>query len=104
MSICSALSAMIIASSCITSLCIQLTVLILSADQASLQGRYFAAESQAKAGDGANLTIPNIKWLGLRPSDLDKLEINKLCRLPMTNEDMEMARSLVSLPAQYGNP
>ena len=46
--------------------------------------------------DSANLTTPDIKWLGLRPSDLDKYKINQQCRLPMTDEDMKMGKKLVS--------
>jgi len=37
--------------------------------------------------DAANLTTPDIKWLGVRPSDLDRFNIPQQCRLPMTEED-----------------
>lgn len=46
--------------------------------------------------DSANLTTPDIRWLGLRPSDLDKYKINQQCRLAMTDEDLKMGRKLVS--------
>jgi hypothetical protein len=36
--------------------------------------------------DAANLTTPDIKWLGVRPSDLDRFNIPQQCRLPMTGE------------------
>ena len=46
--------------------------------------------------DSSNLTTPDIKWLGVRPSDLDRLNIPQQCRLPMTDEDMRTGRKLVS--------
>ncbi len=45
--------------------------------------------------DSSNLTTPDIKWLGVRPSDLDRLNIPQQCRLPMTDEDMRTGRKLV---------
>jgi meiotic recombination protein SPO11 len=45
--------------------------------------------------DAANLTTPDIKWLGVRPSDLDRFRIPAQCRLPMTDEDMRTGRKLV---------
>lgn len=30
--------------------------------------------------DSSNLTTPDIKWLGVRPSDLDKFNIPEQCR------------------------
>ncbi|GKB78032.1 DNA topoisomerase 6 subunit A [Tanacetum coccineum] len=39
--------------------------------------------------------IPDLKWLGIRPSDLDKYEIPEECRLPMTNEDLKAGRDLL---------
>ena len=37
--------------------------------------------SKNMAFDSANLTTPDIKWLGVRPSDLDKFKIPEQCRL-----------------------
>jgi meiotic recombination protein SPO11 len=37
--------------------------------------------------DSSNLTTPDIKWLGVRPSDLDKYKIPQQCQLPMTDQD-----------------
>lgn len=45
--------------------------------------------------DAANLTTPDIKWLGVRPSDLDRFNIPAQCRLPMSEEDMRTGRKLV---------
>lgn len=46
--------------------------------------------------DSSNLTTPDIKWLGVRPSDLDRFSIPQQCRLPMTEEDVKTGRKLVS--------
>jgi hypothetical protein len=43
----------------------------------------------------SNLTTPDIKWLGVRPSDLDRFNIPAQCRLAMTDEDLKTGRKLV---------
>ena len=45
--------------------------------------------------DSANLTTPDIKWLGVRPSDLARFNIPQQCRIRMTEEDMKTGRKLV---------
>lgn len=45
--------------------------------------------------DSANLTTPDIKWLGVRPSDLDRFNIPEQCRLPMTDEDIKTGKKLL---------
>lgn len=45
--------------------------------------------------DSSNLTTPDIKWLGVRPSDLDRFNIPEQCRLPMTDEDIKTGKRLV---------
>ena len=47
--------------------------------------------------DSSNLTTPDIKWLGVRPSDLDRFNIPQQCRLPMTDDDIKMGKKLVLL-------
>lgn len=47
--------------------------------------------------DSSNLTTPDIKWLGVRPSDLDRFNIPQQCRLPMTDEDIKTGKRLVGL-------
>mgnify|MGYP001807581991 CR=1 FL=1 len=42
------------------------------------------------------VSCADIKWLGVRPSDLDRFNIPQQCRLPMTEEDMKTGRKLVS--------
>lgn len=47
--------------------------------------------------DSSNLTTPDIKWLGVRPSDLDRFNIPEQCRLPMTEEDLKTGKRLVQV-------
>ncbi|KAI8471284.1 MAG: Spo11/DNA topoisomerase VI subunit A [Monoraphidium minutum] len=54
--------------------------------------------------DAANLTTPDIKWLGVRPSDLDRFNIPAQCRLPMTDEDMRTGRKLLEEDFIRSNP
>jgi meiotic recombination protein SPO11 len=55
--------------------------------------------------DSSNLTTPDIKWLGVRPSDLDRFNIPEQCRLPMTDEDLKTGRKLVgSSPQRVSRP
>jgi hypothetical protein len=52
--------------------------------------------------DSSNLTTPDIKWLGVRPSDLDRFDIPQQCRLPMTEEDIKTGRKLVGSWGYWG--
>lgn len=45
--------------------------------------------------DSANLTTPDIKWLGVRPSDLNRFNIPKQCRIKMTDEDIKTGKKMV---------
>lgn len=45
--------------------------------------------------DSANLTTPDIKWLGVRPSDLNRFNIPKQCRIKMTEEDLKTGKKMV---------
>ncbi len=53
------------------------------------------AGSMNMSYDSSNLTTPDIKWLGVRPSDLDRFNIPEQCRLPMTDEDIKTGKRLV---------
>ena len=44
----------------------------------------YMSGSKNMSYDSASLTTPDIKWLGLRPSDLDKYDLPDQCRLDMT--------------------
>lgn len=54
--------------------------------------------------DSSNLTTPDIKWLGVRPSDLDRFNIPQQCRLPMTDEDMRTGKRLLEEDFVKANP
>lgn len=54
--------------------------------------------------DSSNLTTPDIKWLGVRPSDLDRFNIPEQCRLPMTEEDMKTGKRLMEEDFVKANP
>ncbi|KAI7843532.1 hypothetical protein COHA_002774 [Chlorella ohadii] len=54
--------------------------------------------------DSSNLTTPDIKWLGVRPSDLDRFNIPQQCRLPMTDEDLKTGRKLLEEEFVKANP
>ena len=47
------------------------------------------------AYDSLNLTTPNIHWLGVRPSDMDKYGIPDQCRLAMTESDCKVGRTMM---------
>ncbi|KAL6537787.1 DNA topoisomerase 6 subunit A [Orobanche minor] len=46
----------------------------------------------------------NIKWLGVRPSDLDKYKIPDDCRLPMTEKDIKYVKALLKGDFMKKNP
>lgn len=54
--------------------------------------------------DSSNLTTPDIKWLGVRPSDLDRFSIPQQCRLPMTDEDIRTGKKLLEEDFIKANP
>lgn len=41
-----------------------------------------------------NLTIPNMKWLGLLPSDLEYFKISKSLTLPLSEQDIKKGEEL----------
>jgi DNA topoisomerase VI subunit A len=48
----------------------------------------YMSGSKNMSYDSASLTTPDIKWIGLRPSDLDKYDLPEQCRLDMTENDV----------------
>ena len=46
---------------------------------------YLAQGSKNMSYDAINLTTPDIKWLGVRPSDLDKYNIPQQCRCQVSD-------------------
>ena len=56
------------------------------------------------AFDSANLTTPDIKWLGVRPSDLNKFQIPEQCRLEMSQKDIETGHHMLKEGFIQQNP
>ena len=54
--------------------------------------------------DSASLTTPNIMWLGLRPTDLDKYDLTDQCRLDMTENDIKTGKELLNEEFIQKNP
>ncbi|KAK4281435.1 hypothetical protein QN277_012929 [Acacia crassicarpa] len=64
----------------------------------------YGCGSKNMSYDSANLTTPDIKWLGVRPSDLDKYKIPDQCRLPMTDQDIKTGKDLLEEDFVKKNP
>lgn len=54
--------------------------------------------------DAINLTTPDIKWLGVRPSDLEKYNIPAQCRLEMSEHDVKTGKELLQEEFIQSNP
>jgi len=55
----------------------------------------YMSGSKNMSYDSASLTTADIKWLGVRPSDLDKLNVPERCRLKMTETDIKTGQDLL---------
>lgn len=55
----------------------------------------YMSGSKNMSYDSANLTTPDIKWLGIRPTDLNRYRIPEQCRLPMTEHDIKTGKELL---------
>ena len=64
----------------------------------------YMSGSKNMSYDSANLTTPDIKWLGIRPSDLDRYRIPEQCRLPMTAGDLKVGQELLKEDFIRSNP
>lgn len=64
----------------------------------------YMSGSKNMSYDSASLTTPNIKWLGLRPSDLDKYDLPDQCRLDMTEGDIKTGKELLKEDFIIKNP
>lgn len=64
----------------------------------------YMSGSKNMSYDSANLTTPDIKWLGIRPSDLDRYGIPEQCRLAMTETDIKTGRELLKEDFITNNP
>lgn len=64
----------------------------------------YMSGSKTMSYDSASLTTSDIKWLGVRPSDLDKYAIPEQCRLKMTDADLRYGRQLLEEAFIRQNP
>ena len=64
----------------------------------------YMSGSKNMSYDSASLTTPDIKWLGLRPSDLDKYDLPDQCRLDMTEGDIKTGKELLKEDFIMKNP
>jgi len=55
----------------------------------------YMSGSKNMSYDSASLTTADIKWLGVRPSDLDRLNVPEQCRLKMTEQDIKTGQDLL---------
>lgn len=64
----------------------------------------YMSGSKNMSYDSANLTTPDVKWLGMRPSDLDKYDIPEQCRLPMSATNIKTGKELLEEDFIKKNP
>ena len=64
----------------------------------------YMSGSKNMSYDSANLTTPGIKWLGVRPSDLDRYKIPEQCRLKMTDSDIATGKQMLEEEFIQKNP
>jgi hypothetical protein len=64
----------------------------------------YMSGSKNMSYDSASLTTPDIMWLGLRPSDLNKYDLPEQCRLDMTENDIKTGQELMKEDFIMKNP
>jgi meiotic recombination protein SPO11 len=64
----------------------------------------YSTGSKQMSYDSSHLTTSDIKWLGVRPSDLDRYNLPPQCRLPMTDHDKKMGEELLQEPFIQRHP
>mmetsp|Transcript_17523 Transcript_17523/g.37907 ORF Transcript_17523/g.37907 Transcript_17523/m.37907 type:complete len:469 (-) Transcript_17523:1174-2580(-) len=64
----------------------------------------YMSGSKNMSYDSASLTTPDIKWLGLRPSDLNRYDLPDQCRLNMTENDIKTGKELLQEAFIMKNP
>lgn len=64
----------------------------------------YMSGSKNMSYDSASLTTPDIMWLGLRPSDLDRYNLPEQCRLDMTDNDIKTGQELLKEDFIMKNP
>eukprot|EP00053_Salpingoeca_punica_P009930 m.89348 g.89348 ORF g.89348 m.89348 type:complete len:416 (+) comp15222_c0_seq1:51-1298(+) len=64
----------------------------------------YMSSSKNMSYDSSSLATSDIKWLGVRPSDLKKYKIPDQCRLPMTEDDILVGERLLKEEFIMKNP
>lgn len=64
----------------------------------------YMSGSKNMSYDSASLTTPHIRWLGLRPSDLNKYQLPDQCRLDMTPNDIKAGKEMLQEAFIQKNP
>ena len=64
----------------------------------------YSSGSKNMSYDSNHLTTSDIKWLGVRPSDLDRYNIPNQCRLPLTLADRKAGDDLLKEAFVQKNP
>jgi len=64
----------------------------------------YMSGSKNMSYDSASLTTPDIKWLGLRPSDLNRYNLPEQCRLTMTDSDIKTGKEMLKEDFIQKNP
>ena len=64
----------------------------------------YMSGSKNMSYDSAHLTTPDIKWLGIRPSDLNRYNLPEQCRLDMTDADISTGKSMIEEDFIKANP
>ncbi|XP_046337078.1 meiotic recombination protein SPO11-like [Haliotis rufescens] len=60
--------------------------------------------SKAQAAENRHLAVPSMKWLGILPSDLGRLNIHESVCIQFTKKDMDKASELIGRPYVLANP
>ena len=64
----------------------------------------YMSGSKNMSYDSAHLTVSDIHWLGVRPSDLDKYNVPAECRLDMSDADIRTGKELLQEDFIQKNP
>ncbi len=63
----------------------------------------YCVGSRAMAHDVHNLAVPQLKWLGVLPSDLARYQVPESARLPLGSRDKQKAAELLQRDYIQGN-
>ena len=64
----------------------------------------YTSGSKNMSYDSFSLTTPDIKWLGLRPSDFERYALPDQCRLPMSDKDIKTGQEMLKEEFILKNP